>query len=154
MKENTNLTFHSLQNIILSTLSLSLSTEMATVSQPPFLNPTRSRTRIVCKKPANNSSSAFQEKKQVSVDYDRGTHHISTRIPGLTKQHIPKHHRLRVETERFQKEWAVSDVVDRVYKLRHWDDIEGLLNRWVGRFARKNFPVLIKVKFRFVSFHF
>jgi pentatricopeptide repeat protein len=27
--------------------------------------------------------------------------------------------------------------------LNHWDDIDGILNHWMGRFNRKNFPPLI-----------
>lgn len=29
-------------------------------------------------------------------------------------------------------------------KLNHGEDVDGVLNRWAGRFARKNFPVLVK----------
>lgn len=119
---------------------------MAAVSQPPFpnLNLPRSKTQILCNN--NNSDLAFREKKHISIDYDKGTHHVFTQISGFRKHDIPKHHLLRVQTERFQKDWAVSDVVNRVYELRRGDDIDGLLNRWVGRFARKNFPILIKVR--------
>jgi hypothetical protein len=104
---------------------------------------TRSKTLILCKKPKNDS--AFKEKKQVLVDYDKGKHEVSTRVSGLRKADIPRRYRLRVQGDRSQKDWTVSEVVDKILKLDHRDDIDGLLNRWVGRFARKNFSVLIRV---------
>jgi len=88
---------------------------------------------------------AFKEKKDGFVDYDRGHHQVSTKISGLRKEDIPAHYRLRVAGNRFQKDWTVSEVVDSVLSLTLRDDIEGLLNRWIGRFARKNFPFLIRV---------
>lgn len=100
---------------------------------------------VLCGKPGDESK--FQEKKHVSVDYDRGKHEVHTRLSGLRKADIPKRHRLRVENDRFQKDWTVSEVADRVSELHHpREEVEGLLNRWVGRFARKNFPLLIKVQ--------
>lgn len=85
------------------------------------------------------------EKKKARVDYDRGTHSVSVEISGLQKSDLTKRHRMRVETDRFQMDWTISEVVGRIKKMNHWDDIEGVLNSWAGRFARKNFPVLIKV---------
>lgn len=79
------------------------------------------------------------------VDYDEGRHEVSTRVSGLRKKDIPRRHRIRVEADRFQKDWTVSEVVEKVLELKHWEDVQGVLNRWVGRFARKNFPILIKV---------
>jgi hypothetical protein len=79
------------------------------------------------------------------VDYDKGKHEVSTRVSGLRKADIPRRYRLRVQGDRSQKDWTVSEVVDKILKLDHRDDIDGLLNRWVGRFARKNFSVLIRV---------
>lgn len=117
-----------------------------TLHTPAFsTEPTRAHNLLIfCKNRTNDT--AFQEKKHVSVDYDHGKHVVSTRLCGLRKDDIPKRYRLRVEGDRFQKDWAVSEVADRVSELDHWDDIEGLLNRWVGRFARKNFPILMKVR--------
>lgn len=109
-------------------------------SNPTF---TTSKTLISCKK--SKSKGALEEKKKVVfVDYDNGKHQVSTHVSGLRKADIPKHYRLRVEADRFQKDWSVSEVVERLLKLNHWDDVEGLLNRWVGRFSRKNFPLLIR----------
>lgn len=101
-------------------------------------------------KKKKKNDAAFKETKQGFVDYDSGKHEVSTRISGLRKQDIPQHYRLRVEGRRFQKNWTVSEVVDMVLVLNLWEDIEGLLNHWVGRFARKNFPVLIRVLHNFL----
>lgn len=94
---------------------------------------------------ATKASEAFQEKKSVSVNYDRGEHEVSLRVGGFRKADIPRRYRLRVEKDRFQKDWSVSEVVDRLMALNRWDQVDGVLNSWVGRFARKNFPVLIRV---------
>ncbi|KAK7837025.1 pentatricopeptide repeat-containing protein [Quercus suber] len=104
------------------------------------LSPTRAKTKILCK---NNS--AFEENKQVSVDYDEGKHEVSTRLTGLRKADIQRRYRLRVEADRFQRDWTLSEVVHEILSLRPHHDIEGVLNRWIGRFARKNFPLLIRV---------
>ncbi|GAU30064.1 hypothetical protein TSUD_332330 [Trifolium subterraneum] len=92
----------------------------------------------------NSNELAFKEKKDGFVDYDRGQHEVSTRIAGLRKEDIPARYRLRVAGNRFQKDLTVSEVVDSVLSLTLRDDVEGLLNRWIGRFARKNFPFLIR----------
>ncbi|KAH7557229.1 hypothetical protein JRO89_XS11G0079600 [Xanthoceras sorbifolium] len=91
-----------------------------------------------------DSPSPFEKTKSGFVDYDRGQHEVSTRLTGLGKSDIPRRYRLRVEGDRFQKDWTVSEIVDKVLELKHCHDVEGLLNRWVGRFARKNFSYLIK----------
>ena len=109
-------------------------------SKPIF---TTRKTLISCKK----SRSALEEKKKVVfVDYDSGEHQVSTHVSGLRKSDIPKRYRLRVKADRFQKDWSVSEVVERILKLSQWDDVEGILNHWVGRFSRKNFPLLIRVR--------
>lgn len=128
---------------------------MATTPNPTLLKlshspeTTRSKTVILCKKPKNES--AFKEKKQVSVDYDKGQHEVSIRVSGLRKSDIPRRYRLRVEGDRFQKDWTVSEVVDKILKLEHGDDVDSLLNQWVGRFARKNFPLLMRVRWKIHS---
>lgn len=109
-----------------------------------FIRPRSTRILTIrCKKP--NNSDAFNERKRVHVDYGKGICEVSTHISGLRKSDLPKRHRLRVEGDRFQKDWTISEVVERILELNHWDDVEAVLNRWAGRFARKNFPVLIKV---------
>ncbi|KAL0453113.1 UNVERIFIED_CONTAM: Pentatricopeptide repeat-containing protein [Sesamum latifolium] len=124
---------------------------MATVHHhPPFFTPPPKPYRpaktptstIHCSKPKNPDP--FKEKKVAQVDYDAGTHKLSTRISGIRKSDLTKRYRLRVEGERFQKDWSISEVVERIMKLNHWEDVEGVLNRWAGRFARKNFPVLMR----------
>ncbi|RYR51812.1 hypothetical protein Ahy_A06g026785 isoform B [Arachis hypogaea] len=103
---------------------------------------TRMQSAIFCKK--KSSKTAFEETKQGFVDYDRGQHDVSDRLSGLRKDDIPGRYRVRVAGDRFQRDWTVSEVVDQVLALTPRDDIDGLLNRWVGRFARKNFPYLIR----------
>ncbi|VFQ72207.1 unnamed protein product [Cuscuta campestris] len=115
----------------------------------PFFKPELASTRtgkvpsvVYCKKSKNED--AFKEKKRAVVNYDTGTHLVSVQIDGLRKSDLPKRNRLRVEGDRFQKDWPLSEVVANVMKLNHWEDIDGFLNRWAGRFARKNFPILIR----------
>lgn len=99
---------------------------------------------VRCKKKPD-SPPPFEASKSGFVDYDTGQHEVSTQVTGLRKSDIPKRYRLRVEGDRFQKDWTVSQVVGKVLELDHWEDVGGVLNHWVGRFARKNFPSLIKV---------
>lgn len=116
------------------------------------LNSTLPKTLIICKNSKNET--AFEERKQVSVDYDNGKHEIRTLVNGLRKHDIPRRYRLRVEGERFQKDWTVTEVVQRILKLQRSGDVEALLNCWVGRFSRKNYPALMKVPLLlFVSFN-
>ncbi|KAG4396208.1 hypothetical protein AAZX31_19G125600 [Glycine max] len=103
----------------------------------------RWRISISCTKKSNKL--AFQETKEGFVDYDRGQHEVSTKISGLRKDDIAARYRLRVSGNRFQMDCTVSEVVDLVLSLDvSDDDVDGLLKRWIGRFARKNFPFLIK----------
>ncbi|KAI3760634.1 hypothetical protein L1987_51032 [Smallanthus sonchifolius] len=74
------------------------------------------------------------------VDYDKGERQVSVHVPGFNKS---KRIRTRVQSDRFQKDWAVSELVAKILKLSQHEDIVGLLNRWVGRFVRKNYPILI-----------
>ncbi|CAI9099897.1 OLC1v1036785C1 [Oldenlandia corymbosa var. corymbosa] len=104
---------------------------------------TRSRTLVIhCKKAKNEE--AFKEERRAHVDYDNGTHHVSVRVSGLRKSDLSKRNRMRVETDRFQKDWTISQVVEKIMALNRHDDVEVVLNRWAGRFARKNFPILIR----------
>ncbi|KAF9679630.1 hypothetical protein SADUNF_Sadunf06G0034700 [Salix dunnii] len=108
------------------------------IPTPPAFKP-----KILCK--ISKRDAAFEEKKSGFVDYDKGIHHVSTQVSGIRKDQIPQRYRIRVQGDRFQKDWSVSQVVQKVLELDHKsDDVEGLLNRWVGRFSRKNFPLLIK----------
>ncbi|KAK8301035.1 hypothetical protein V6Z12_D05G435300 [Gossypium hirsutum] len=112
------------------------------INSPTSTHSTTFKSLILCKK--RNNDTAFEEHKSGFVDYDKGQHEVSTRVSGLRKAHIPKRYRLRVEGDRFQKDWTISDVIDRVLEVNHWENVDPVLNRWVGRFARKNFPFLIK----------
>lgn len=103
----------------------------------------RRRTLISCSKRERHD--AWKKKKVGLVDYDEGTHRVATQVSGLGRDDLPKRFRLRVDGDRFQRDWKISEVVDQILKLKHWEDVEGVLNRWAGRFARKNFPVLIRV---------
>ncbi|KAI0501957.1 hypothetical protein KFK09_016902 [Dendrobium nobile] len=49
-----------------------------------------------------------------SVDYDKGVSRVSV-----------------------EKDWKVSEVVVRLLWLNNWDDVDAVLNCWVGRFAKK-----------------
>uniref|UniRef100_A0A803R141 Pentatricopeptide repeat-containing protein n=1 Tax=Cannabis sativa TaxID=3483 RepID=A0A803R141_CANSA len=105
------------------------------------------RISLRCNNSSSNDSSSstfLDNKKHVSVDYDQGKHHATTHLTGFRKDDIPKRYRLRVIGDRFEKDWTLSEVVEKVYQLRRWEDIDGVLNHWVGRFSRKNFPLLIK----------
>ncbi|KAK9123243.1 hypothetical protein Sjap_012845 [Stephania japonica] len=100
------------------------------------------RTRISCKK--RSAEGVWEERKVGFVDYDEGKSGVAVEISGLRKDDLPQRYRLRVHGDRWQRDWAISQVVGKVLELEHWEDVEGVLNRWVGRFARKNFPVLIR----------
>lgn len=50
-----------------------------------------------------------------------------------------------------QEVWTPREVVSRVLALNHWEDIDGVLNCWLGRFNRKNFPALISVLLCLIS---
>ncbi|CAI0374938.1 unnamed protein product [Linum tenue] len=101
---------------------------------------------FVCKMSKTNPT-VFVEKKTGSVDYDKGEHLVSTELSGVRQANIPRRYRLRVERDRFQKDWSLSQVVQKVLALDpRGDDVEAVLNHWAGRFARKNFPYLIKVE--------
>lgn len=123
-----------------SSLSGRIRPESARLSSRPT-----HRSAFVPFKKASNEA-ALEETKSGFVDYDIGQHAVTTQISGFGKNDIPRRYRLRVEADRFQKDWSVSEVAQKVLKLRHWEDIHGLLNRWIGRFSRKNFPLLMKVR--------
>ncbi|KAL8225363.1 hypothetical protein R6Q57_017920 [Mikania cordata] len=78
------------------------------------------------------------------VDYDNGERQVSVHVPGFKNADFPKRIRMRVQTDRFQKDWDISDLVSMILKLNQHEDVHGLLNRWAGRFSRKNYPILIR----------
>ncbi|KAI3869685.1 hypothetical protein MKX03_011882 [Papaver bracteatum] len=94
----------------------------------------------------DNKKDSEEEKILGFVNYDKGKHQkISIQVTGLRKDDIQKRYRLRVDGDPSQKDWTISEVVEKILKLKHWDDIDGkVLNRWAGRFARKNYPLLVQ----------
>ncbi|KAG5395660.1 hypothetical protein IGI04_017474 [Brassica rapa subsp. trilocularis] len=113
---------------------------MATVTH--LVTPPES-SRAYRPRAAAKTSEALQEKKSVYVNYDRGEHEVSVRVSGFRKADIARRFRVRVENDRFQKDWSVTEVAERLVALNRWEEVDGVLNSWVGRFARKNFPILI-----------
>ncbi|GFY98211.1 ARM repeat superfamily protein [Actinidia rufa] len=92
---------------------------------------------VFCKNAKNEE--AWKEKKVVSVDYDKGKHNVIVHLSGLRKEDVPRRYRLRVEGDRFQKDWAISKVVRRVSELDRWEaafDIAAMVVRiWIGRYG-------------------
>lgn len=84
----------------------------------------------------------------VSVDYDRGRRIARAEVDGVGTDALPARHRLRVEGSRWQRGWKVSEVAARVLALPRADAhaVDAVLNCWAGRFARRNFPLLIRVR--------
>ncbi|KAM3234630.1 pentatricopeptide repeat-containing protein [Capsicum annuum] len=121
------------------------STIQSSTFKPHFITLILNQQKPNNKNNKSKKTTTFDKKRQASVDYDKGTHKLTVKINGFRKSDLPKHQRLRVENDRFQKDWAVSEVVEKIMKMNCWEeDVEGVLNCWVGRFSRKNFPILIK----------
>ncbi|GMH08165.1 hypothetical protein Nepgr_010005 [Nepenthes gracilis] len=111
---------------------------------PPNSEYHRKNLTVLCKRAKISEEGWKKKKKQGFVDYDKGEHQVESHVSGLRKNDIPRRYRLRVEGDRFQKDCSVSEVVQKISGLNHSDDIDGVLNHWIGRFARKNFPILMK----------
>lgn len=133
--------------------------ESPTPQRKIWIKPTAPASKKQQQQQRRKKGSGWDEKRVVGfVDYDEGERRVSTEISGARKDEIPARYRLRVDGSRWQKDWKLSEVVDQVMRLRHWEDIDGVLNRWAGRFARKNFPLLIRVRLNsppsFLFFYF
>jgi hypothetical protein len=63
----------------------------------------------------------------------------------FTLSKVPSRYKKRYKKEEGQEMWSQREVVLQILTLNHWDDIDGILNHWMGRFNRKNFPPLIAV---------
>jgi hypothetical protein len=63
----------------------------------------------------------------------------------FTMSKVPSRYKKRYKKEEGQEMWSPREVVLQILALNHWDDIDGILNHWMGRFNRKNFPPLIAV---------
>jgi hypothetical protein len=101
-------------------------------------------------KPSDQTPAPWEEKKiAVSVDYDTGKHIVSSEVKGIGKDAIPAKYRRRVEGTLRQRDWSVSEVARRVMKLNKCEEVDGVLNFWAGRFARRNFTLLMKVLFHY-----
>lgn len=61
-----------------------------------------------------------------------------------TMARVPSKYKKR-QFKEGEEVWSPREVVGRVLALNHWEDIDGILNSWLGRFNRKNFPALISV---------
>ncbi|KAL2923578.1 hypothetical protein RDABS01_015069 [Bienertia sinuspersici] len=110
---------------------------------PPKIKSLPSKTAAINKNSSKNPEK-WERKKQGHVDYDKGEHHVAEHVSGFRKDDIPRRYRIKVEADKFQKDWSITQVVHKIMALNHGDDIEGVLNHWVGRFSRKNYPVLIQ----------
>ncbi|RLN33269.1 pentatricopeptide repeat-containing protein [Panicum miliaceum] len=87
-----------------------------------------------------------ERRPAVSVDLDRGRRAARAEVDGVRAASLPARHRLRVEGTRWQRDWKVSEAAARVLALPHADAhaVDAVLNCWAGRFARRNFPLLIR----------
>ncbi|KAL6639046.1 hypothetical protein ACP70R_022776 [Stipagrostis hirtigluma subsp. patula] len=87
-----------------------------------------------------------ERRPAVSVDLDRGRRTARAQVDGVGAASLPARHRLRVEGSRWQRDWKVSEVAARVLALPRADAraVDAVLNCWAGRFARRNFPLLIR----------
>ncbi|PUV26694.1 hypothetical protein GQ55_J002200 [Panicum hallii var. hallii] len=88
-----------------------------------------------------------ERRPAVSVDLDRGRRAARAEVEGVRAASLPARHRLRVEGTRWQRDWKVSEAAARVLALPPADAhaVDAVLNSWAGRFARRNFPLLIRV---------
>ncbi|KAJ4837305.1 hypothetical protein Tsubulata_035841 [Turnera subulata] len=115
--------------------------------QPPLPVPAVSLSHTKCKVSSKNDAAvtARTRGKTGFVDYDKGEHHVSSEVGGYRKSDLQRRYRLKVQGDRFQRDWSVAQVAQKLLQLDpSKDDLQGLLNHWIGRFARKNFPLLIR----------
>ena len=88
-----------------------------------------------------------ERRPAVSVDLDRGRRAARAEVDGVRAASLPARHRRRVEGTRWQRDWKVSEAAARVLALPPADAhaVDAVLNCWAGRYARRNFPLLIRV---------
>nr|BAD37933.1 hypothetical protein [Oryza sativa Japonica Group] len=89
-----------------------------------------------------------ERRPAVSVDYDRGQREARAEVEGVGAVAFPARHRLRVEGSRWQRDWKVLEAAARVLAIPRAEAgaVDAVLNCWAGRFARGNFPLLIRVR--------
>ncbi|WVZ62444.1 hypothetical protein U9M48_012196 [Paspalum notatum var. saurae] len=87
-----------------------------------------------------------ERRPAVSVDLDRGRRSARAEVDGVRAASLPARHRLRVEGSRWERDWKVSEAAARVLALPRPDAhaVDAVLGCWAGRFARRNFPLLIR----------
>ncbi|GKA64773.1 pentatricopeptide repeat-containing protein [Tanacetum coccineum] len=107
---------------------------------PPPPPPTPNRHR----KPIIRCNSTNPKKPVGFIDYNKGEKELTLHVTGIKKSGLTKRHRLKAESDKFQKDWGVTEVVLKIMKMDKYEDVDGVLNCWVGRFERKNFPILIR----------
>ncbi|KAG8100312.1 hypothetical protein GUJ93_ZPchr0013g36133 [Zizania palustris] len=126
---------------------------MSSAPPPPPRSPAQrndAAPRVVRPPPPSGRASgppAWAERRPaVSVDYDRGRRTARAEVEGVGAAALPARHRLSVEGSRWQRDWKVSEVAARVLALPRADAsaVDAVLNCWAGRFARRNFPLLIR----------
>ncbi|KAH9614349.1 hypothetical protein KSS87_021935, partial [Heliosperma pusillum] len=112
--------------------------------KPTSRNLRKIKTCSIISQKSTKNPEKWERKKQVHVDYDKGEHHVTEHVSGFRKEDIPSRYRIKVQADRFQKDWSVTQVVQKIMVLDVRDDIDGVLNHWVGRFSKKNYALLIK----------
>lgn len=116
---------------------------------PLKYSPDRFYVRPICSNAQILTTSSQEGENYISIRKDahpaNGIKQKQTREEmALTMARVPPKYKKRVHKEG-QEMWTPRDVVSRVLALNHWDDIDALLNRWLGRFNRRNFLPLISV---------
>ena len=120
---------------------------------PPSPSPDARPTRVVRAPPRRPPPRApgpppwAERRPAVSVDLDRGRRAARAEVDGVRAASLPARHRRRVEGTRWQRDWKVSEAAARVLALPPADAhaVDAVLNCWAGRYARRNFPLLIRV---------
>ena len=119
---------------------------------PPSPSPDARPPRVVRAPPRRPPPRApgppwAERRPAVSVDLDRGRRTARAEVAGVRAASLPARHRWRVEGTRWQRDWKVSEAAARVLALPPADAhaVDAVLNCWAGRYARRNFPLLIRV---------
>ena len=127
---------------------------MSSATLPPPASPNPEAPPRVVRPPPRRSPRSpgpplwAKRRPSVSVDYDRGRRTVRVEVDGVGADALPARHRLRVEGSRWQRDCKVSQVAACVLALPRADThaVDTVLNCWAGRFARRNFPLLIRVR--------
>jgi hypothetical protein len=128
---------------------------MSSAASPPSPPPPPSASpgappcvvRAAPRRPSPGPLPWAERRPAVSVDLDRGRRSSRAEVDGVGAASLSARHRLRAEGTRWQRDWKVSEVAARVLALPR-ADADAVLNCWAGRFARRNFPLLIRVSLK------